>query len=150
MKKDGEDSSFLRRSWTMTKPYQTQIPIFLPIVLQVFTNSIFVFFKESKRLIGNIKRQIQHIRMPSSRHPQKAWKYTLITVCHPKALSRFRMKHQSATPIKVLCNTSGFCFWAYPAWSSPAYWRQLVAVHNAQRHRIQSSFPRMLQSPAVF
>ena len=85
-----------------------------------------------------------------SRHQQKAWKYTLITVCHPKALSRFTMKYQSATPVKVLCNTSGFCFWAYPAWSSPAYWRQLVAVHNAQRHRIQSSFPRMLQSPAVF
>lgn len=56
----------------------------------------------------------------------------------------------SNAPIKVLCNTSDFCFWAYPAWSSPAYWRQLVAVHNAQRHRIQSSFPRMLQSPAVF
>ena len=106
--------------------------------------------QKGKIVIRIIKRSIHHIKMPSSRHPQKAWKYTLITVCLPKSLIRFTMKYQSATPIKVLCNTSGFCFWAYPAWSSPAYWRQVVAAHNAQRHRIQSSFPRMLQSPAVF
>ena len=106
--------------------------------------------QKGKIVIRIVKRSIHHIGMPSSRHPQKAWKYTLITVCLPEALRRFRVKHQSAPPINVLCNTSGFCFWAYPAWSSPAYWRQLVAVHNAQRHRIQSSFPRMLQSPAVF
>ena len=106
--------------------------------------------QKGKIVIRIIKRSIHHIGMPSSRHPQNAWKDTLITVCLPEALRRFRMKYQSATPIKVLCNTSGFCFWAYPAWSSPAYWRQLVAVHNAQRHRIQSSPPRMLQSPAVF
>ena len=106
--------------------------------------------QKGKIVIRIIKRSIHHIGMPLSRHPQKAWKYTLITICHPKAYCKFRMKHQSATPVKVLCNTSGFCFWAYPAWSSPAYWRQLVAVHNAQRHRIQSLSPRMLQSPAVF
>ena len=106
--------------------------------------------QKSKIVIRIVKRSIHHIGMPSSRHPQNAWKDTLITVCHPKALIRFTMKYQSATPIKVLCNTSGFCFWVYPAWSSPTYWRQVVAVHNAQRHRIQSSFPRMLQSPAVF
>lgn len=146
MKKDGEDSSFLRRAWIMPKPYQAQIPF--PINTSIISPSYSP--QKGKIVIRIIKRSIQHIRMPLSRHPQKAWKYTLITVCHPKALSRFRVKYQSATPIKVLCNTSGFCFWAYPAWSSPAYWRQLVAVHNAQRHRIQSSFPRMLQSPAVF
>lgn len=106
--------------------------------------------QKSKIVIRIVKRSIHHIGMPSSRHPQNAWKDTLITVCLPKSLIRFTMKYQSATPIKVLCNTSGFCFWAYPAWSSPAYWRQVVAAHNAQRHRIQSSFPRMLQSPAVF
>ena len=106
--------------------------------------------QKSKIVIRIVKRSIHHIGMPSSRHPQNAWKDTLITVCLPKSLIRFTMKYQSATPIKVLCNTSGFCFWVYPAWSSPTYWRQVVAVHNAQRHRIQSSFPRMLQSPAVF
>ena len=135
-----------RRAWTMTKPYQAQTPI----SHQDFNNFAFVLSPKGKRVIGIIKRSIHHIGMPSSRHPQNAWKDTLITVCLPKSLIRFTMKYQSATPIKVLCNTSGFCFWAYPAWSSPAYWRQLVAVHNAQRHRIQSSFPRMLQSPAVF
>ena len=130
----------------MPKPYQAQIPI----SYQNFNYFAFVFSKNGKIVIRIVKRSIQHIGMPLSRHPQKAWKGTLITVCLPEALRRFRMKYQSATPIKVLCNTSVFCFWAYPAWSSPAYWRQLVAVHNAQRHRIQSSFPRMMQSPAVF
>ena len=135
-----------RWAWTMSKPYQAHIPI----SHQDF--NYFAFILSPKRQDSN--RDYQKVDSPYqntfSRHPQKAWKGTLITVCHPKALSRFTMKYQSATPVKVLCNTSGFCFWAYPAWSSPAYWRQLVAVHNAQRHRIQSSFPRMLQSPAVF
>ena len=135
-----------RRAWTMPKPYQAQTPF--PIKTSIISPSSSP--QKSKIVIRIVKRSIHHIGMPSSRHPQNAWKDTLITVCLPKSLIRFTMKYQSATPIKVLCNTSGFCFWAYPAWSSPAYWRQLVAVHNAQRHRIQSSFPRMLQSPAVF
>ena len=146
MKKDGEDSSYLPK----VLDHDKALPDSDPISHQDFNNFAFVLSPKGKRVIGIIKRSIQHIRMPSSRHQQKAWKYTLITVCLPKSLIRFTMKYQSATPIKVLCNTSGFCFWAYPAWSSPAYWRQVVAVHNAQRHRIQSSFPRMLQSPAVF
>ena len=146
MKKDGEDSSFLRRAWTMQKPYQAQIPF----SHQDFNYFAFVFSKNGKIVIRIVKRSIHHIGMPSSRHPQKAWRFTRITVCLSESLIRFTMKYQSAPPIKVLCNTSGFCFWVYPAWSSPAYWRQVVAVHNAQRHRIQSSFPRMLQSPTVF
>ena len=150
MKKDGEDSSYLPKSLDHAEALSDSDPLFLPIVHQDFNYFAFVFSKNGKRVIRIIKRSIHHIKMPSSRHPQKAWKYTLITVCLPKSLIRFTMKYQSATPIKVLCNTSGFCFWAYPAWSSPAYWRQVVAAHNAQRHRIQSSFPRMLQSPAVF
>ena len=146
MKKDGEESSYLPKVLDHAKALLDSDPI----SHQDFNNFAFVLSPKGKRVIGIIKRSIQHIRMPSSQHPQKAWKYTLITVCLPEALRRCRMKYQSATPIKVLCNTSGFCFWAYPAWSSPAYWRQVVAAHNAQRHRIQSSFPRMLQSPAVF
>ena len=135
-----------RRACTMPKPYQAQIPF--PIKTSIISPSS----SPPKRQDSNqdYQKVDSAYQNAFSRHPQKAWKYTLISVCLPEALSRFRMKHQSATPIKVLCNTSGFCFWAYPVWSSPAYWRQLVAVHNAQRHRIQSSFPRMLQSPAVF
>ena len=129
---------------------QSPIRLRSPFPIKTSNFSPSSYLPKGKRVIRIVKRSIHHIKIPSSQHPQKAWKYTLITVCHPKALSRFTMKYQSATPIMVLCNTSGFCFWAYPAWSSPAYWRQLVAVHNAQRHRIQSLSPRMLQSPAVF
>ena len=146
MKKDGEDSSYLPKGLDHAKAQLGSDPHF-PSRLQLFCLRL---LKNGKRVIRIVKRSIHHIGMPSSRHTQNAWKDTLITVCLPKSLIRFTMKYQSATPIKVLCNTSGFCFWAYPAWSSPAYWRQVVAAHNAQRHRIQSSPPRMLQSPAVF
>lgn len=146
MKKDGEDSSYLPKGLDHAKALSGSDPI----SHQHFNYFAFVFslkWQESNQDYQKVDSAYQNA---FSRHTQKAWKLTLITVCLPEALRRFRMKYQSATPIKILCNISGFCFWAYPAWSSPAYWRQVVAVHNAQRHRIQSFFPRMLQSPAVF
>ena len=147
MKKDGEDSSYLPKGLDHAKALSGSDPI----SHQDFNYFAFVFSKNGKRVIRIVKRSIQHIRMPSSRHPQKAWQGHSDYCLPSKGFNQvYHEVPVSTVPIKVLCNTSGFCFWAYPAWSSPAYWRQLVAVHNAQRHRIQSSFPRMLQSPAVF
>ena len=146
MKKDGEDSSYLPKGLYHAKALSGSDPI----SHQDFNYFAFVFSPKKQDSNQDCQKVDSAYQNAFSRHPQNAWKDTLITVCLPEALRRFRKKYQSATPIKVLCNTSGFCFWAYPAWSSPAYCRQLVAVHNAQRHRIQSSFPRMLQSPAVF
>ena len=45
----------------MSKPYQAQIPIFH----QDFNYFAFVLSPKGKRVIGIIKRSIQHIRMPS-------------------------------------------------------------------------------------
>ena len=103
MKKDGEDSSYLPKSLDHANDLSDSAPCFLPIVHQDFNYFAFVLSPKGKRVIGIIKRSIQHIRMPSSQHPQKAWKYTLITVCLPEALRRFRMKYQSATPPLMYC-----------------------------------------------
>ena len=100
MKKDGEDSSYLPKDLDNAKALLGSDPHF-PSRLQLFRLRLLP--QKGKIVIRIIKRSIQHIRMPSSRHPQKAWKYTLITVCLPEALSRFTMKYQSATPPLMYC-----------------------------------------------
>lgn len=111
MKKDGEDSSYLLKSLDHAKALPDSDSLFLPIVHQDFNYFAFVFSKNGERVIRIVKRSIQHIRMPSSRHQQKAWKYTLITVCHPKTYCRFRVKHQSApSPLKYCVILLVFAF----------------------------------------
>lgn len=147
MKKDGEDSSYLPKGLDHAKALSGSAPHF-PSRLQLFRLRLLKKWQESNQDYQKVDSAYQNAFKSASTENMEVYS----DYCLPSKGFK-QVYHEvpvSTVPIKVLCNTSGFCFWAYPAWSSPAYWRQLVAVHNAQRHRIQSSFPRMLQSPAVF
>ena len=70
MKKDGEESSYLPK----VLDHDKALPDSDPISHQDFNNFAFVLSPKGKIVIRIIKRSIQHIGMPSSRHPQKASK----------------------------------------------------------------------------
>ena len=147
MKKDGEDSSYLPKSLDHAKALLGSDPI----SHQDFNYFAFVFSPKKQ----DSNQDCQKVDSPYRNAFKSASTECMeghSDYCLPSEIFN-QVYHEvpvSNAPINVLCNTSGFCFWAYPVWSSPAYWPQLVAVHNAQRHRIQSSPPTILQSPAVF